>query len=390
MKKYYPFIVSFIVLSYVAITGFECASSEMTSAKVYIQQKDYEKAIAFLQKEVVKNPKSDEGYYLMGALYGEKENYEGMVDAFNKSLGISNRFEKDIKNARKKYWVDSFNKGLGFFKKATNAASKDSAKIMFEKSAAGFNQAIAIEPDSADGYKNLSYVYINMENYDAAIAPLKKMIAVNKSVEGYRVLGQIYYNKGIVSKTAFDKSKATADSVTAQNYFGEAITLLEAGKTLYPMDSEILLYLSNSYIAANKALVAMGTFKAGVDADPNNKFYRYNYGVLLIGAGKFEEAEDQFKKALDIDPDYLNAQYNLAITYVKWGAQLQKIADESNKENPEIKAKFRLAIKPLEAYVQKKTDDAAVWELLGKVYSVLSMPNDAKTAFDKADAIRKQ
>ena len=51
--------IMLIILAGLAVTGFECASTELTSAKVYIQQKNYSKAIESLQKEVAKNPLSD-------------------------------------------------------------------------------------------------------------------------------------------------------------------------------------------------------------------------------------------------------------------------------------------------------------------------------------------
>jgi tetratricopeptide (TPR) repeat protein len=52
----------------------------MTSAKLYIQQKNYDKAMESLKKEVEKNPKSDEGWYYMGVVYGEKEQYGEMME----------------------------------------------------------------------------------------------------------------------------------------------------------------------------------------------------------------------------------------------------------------------------------------------------------------------
>ena len=55
-KKFLPVLVFFIALVF---SGFQCSSTELTSAKLYIQQKNYEKAIDALQKEVQKNPKSD-------------------------------------------------------------------------------------------------------------------------------------------------------------------------------------------------------------------------------------------------------------------------------------------------------------------------------------------
>ncbi len=79
----------------------------------------------------------------------------------------------------------------------------------------------------------------------------------------------------------------------------------------------------------------------------------------------------------------------MAVAYVKWGAILGKEADDKGVESDESKAKYREAVPYLEKYVGIKTDDIAVWELLGKVYSVLGMIDDAQKAFDKADALRK-
>ena len=176
----------------------------------------------------------------------------------------------------------------------------------------------------------------------------------------------------------------------AYENYNKSIEILEQGRTIYPGDQEILLYLSNSYIAANKADIAVGTFKAGVEQDPKNKYYRYNYAVLLLGKGDYANAEEQFIEALKIDQEYMNANYNLAVTYVKWGVTLQKEADDAQKENPMIKEKYHSALKYLESYVQKKTDDAATWDLIGKVYSVLSMNTDAAKAFEKADKLRNK
>lgn len=389
MKKNYSVIISLALLAFVAFTGFECASTELTSAKLYIQQKNYDKAIEALEKEVAKNPKSDEGYYLMGYLYGERENSDKMIDAFEKSLGISKKFEKDIKTARKAYWANAFNKGVGFFNKATKATNDDSAKVYFDKTIFYFNQAIKAEPDSADTYKNLAFVYLNISDYDAAINPLKKLVELRKDIDGYRYLGEIYYNKGANLMNKYATSKNTADSVNAMVFYNEGIKVLEEGRKLYSTDSDILLTLSNSYIAANKIEVAIDAFKSGVEQEPNNKSYRYNYGVLLLGANNFPAAEEQFKAAINLDPEYMNAVYNLAVTYIKWGAKLQKDADAAGKEDPNIKEKYRLALPLLERYLSSKNDDASVWELIGKVYSVLSMKSEAENAFKKADELRK-
>jgi len=124
--------------------------------------------------------------------------------------------------------------------------------------------------------------------------------------------------------------------------------------------------------------------------DPANQYYRYNYGVLLLGKNDFAGAEEQFKKSLEIDPNYYNASYNLAVTYVKWGANINKVADEKGDlNNKEYKEKYQKALPYLEKIVTNKKEDVQMWELLGKVYSVLGMQDDAMNAFKKADDLRK-
>lgn len=387
IKKLFPVLILFIGIVF---SGYQCSSTELTSAKLYIQQKNYDKAIESLQKEVQKNPQSDEGYYLLGVVLGEKEKYSEMMDAYNKSLSISKKFFENISASKKYFWANLFNKGVGYYQRGSKTEDKDSVKLFFGKSVEAFNSAIEIEPDSADTYKNLAFVYMSALEYDKAISPLEKLIEKEGALDGYKFLSEIFYVKGVEFKNKYDNEKVLSDSLEAMKYFDKSIKVAEEGRKRFPDDSEILLTLSNAYIGANKIEVAIDAFRTGVEKEPNNQYYRYNYGVLLLGKNDFAGAEEQFKKALEIDPDYYNASYNLAVTYVKWGAMINKMADEKGDlNNKEYKEKYQKALPYLEKIVQNKKEDVAMWELLGKVYSVLGMQNDALEAFKKADELRK-
>jgi tetratricopeptide (TPR) repeat protein len=389
MKKVlFPIVLLFAML--MVFTGFQCASTEITSAKLYINQKNWDKALNVLNKEVEKNPKSDEGYFLLGLVYSEKEDVDNTISSFNNSLSISKKFEKEILAQRKVQWANYFNKAVSFFNRAMQTVDADTQKIQYDRSIFAFNQAIKLEPDSADTYKNLSFVYLNQQKLDEAIVPLKKLISLEPSLEGYRFLGEIYFNQGNTLMNKYGESKAAADSIEALALFNKSIEVLEKGRENFPNDSEILLFLSNAYIAANKIDVAIGAFKAGVEQEPENQYYRYNYGVLLLGGNNYEDAAKQFEKALQIDPSYLNANYNLAVTYVKWGASLSKIAEEKGEVSVDAKKKYEYALPHLESYLEQKTDDPGIWELTGRVYSILGQLDNAQKAFEKADSLRKR
>jgi tetratricopeptide (TPR) repeat protein len=382
MKNSKLYVAIFLMLSMIFM-GYQCGSTEITSAKLYIQQKNYDKAIEVLQKEITKNPKSDEGYYLLGYVYGETNNYPDMVDAYNKSLDISKTFEKNIDDSKKYFWAQSFNRGVNFYQKGNKTTDTDSAKVFYDKSISEFQSAIMIEPDSADTYKNLAFVYLSKGDNDSAIEPLKKLIDKEKSVDGYKFLGEIYYTNGANLKNAGKVDEAKPE-------FNKAIDILNEGMKLYPNDSDMLLTLSNAYIGADRTNEAIEPFKKGVAAEPENKYYRYNYGVLLLGIEDFAGAEEQFKKAIDIDPEYDNAIFNLGVTYIKWGNYLSKKADEEGKMSDEYKTKYELALPYLEKAVKMKDADAQTWEFLGKVYSVLGKQDEATDAFKKADELRQK
>jgi tetratricopeptide (TPR) repeat protein len=453
MKNSKLFIAVFLMLG-MMFMGYQCGSTEITSAKLYIQQKNYPKAIEVLQKEITKNPKSDEGYYLLGYVYGETNNYPDMVAAYNKSLEISKTFEKNIDDSKKYFWAQSFNRGVNLYQRGMKSTDSDSAKVYYDKSISEFNSAIMIEPDSIDNYKNLAFVYLSKGDNDGAIAPLQKLIEKNKlhvkgsnlselpvigsnlseleaklgkpdkviesnykntavkqyiyekynlfvyleknvvvgydkisegkdeALDGYKYLGEIYYINGNNLKNQGKDEEAKAE-------FNKAIDVLQEGLKLYPNDSDILLTLSNSFIGAGRTNEAIEPFKKGVEAEPENKYYRYNYGVLLLGIDDYQGAETQFKKAIEIDSVYDNAIYNLGVTYVKWGNYLNKKADEEGKLSEEYKDKYRLALPYLKKAAQMKDATSQTWEFLGKVYSVLGMQNEANDAFKKADEMRK-
>jgi len=382
------YLVVIALFTALILSGFQCSTTELTSARLYIQQKNYDKAIATLQKEVQKNPASDEGWYLMGNVYGELGKYDSLVMAYDKSLAVSNKFEKEIDQSKIYYWANNFNSGVSYFQRGNKTDDKDSSQVFYAKSINAFNTAANLEPDSADTYKNLAFVYMSSGENKEAIEPLKKLVKMNNELDGYKYLGEIYYSLGTMSKSNFTTDGDAQDSIDAHNYFTDAVNILEEGTKLYPGDSDLLKTLSASYVGAGKSDVALASFKSLVEKDPNDEIYRYNYGVLLLGNNEYELAEQQFLKALEIDPEYENAIFNLGITYVKWGAALNKEAEEKEEYNDEYKKKYEAAIPYLEKITTSDLADAQVWELLGKVYSVLGMQEKAIDAFSHADQLR--
>ena len=381
-------LLAVVLFAGMILSGFQCSSTELTSARLYIQQKNFDKAIEVLKKDVEKNPKSDEGWFLLGHTYGEVDDIENMIMAYDKSLAISSKFEKEIIDSKNFYWANSFNQGVNLFQRGNNTADEDSAKIFYDKSIDAFETAATIQPDSADTYKNMAFVYMSSGRNELAIEPLQELVELKKELDGYRYLGEIYYTIGTSKSAEYSISGNAIDSMEAVEYYDKAIFILEEGVAIYPTDGELTRILNSSYIETGRIAEALESSKILVEAEPDNETYRYNYGVILLQTNDFSGAEEQFLKALEINPDYENAAYNLGLTYVKWGTQLKEQEEEKEVYTDEDIEKYRQALPYLELIVETDAENAEIWELLGKVYSILDMQEEAIDAFNKADQLR--
>ena len=387
MKNSKLFILGMLFIG-IMFLGFQCASTELTSAKLYISQKNWDKALETLQAEVQKNPKSDEGYYLLGTVYSELEKTDEMIAAFDESLAISNKYEKSIKEYRTFQWANNFNRGVSLFQRGTKTTDKDSTTMYYNMAIDAYQKAIILEPDSAETYRNLAFAYLTSGKVEESVGPLKTLIDLEQAEEGYQYLGEVYYTLGANMMSGHQNTKDVADSVKAMQYLENSITTLNDGLAKYPENSEMQVALTASYIAADKIDVAIISAEKLVEKDPINKVYRYNYGVLLLNVQEYAKAETQLLKAIELDPDYENAIYNIGVTYVKWGTAMNKEAEKQGIISEDYIKKYEAALPYLEKVVEKDPTNIAIWELLGKVYSVLGMNDDASNAFKKADELR--
>jgi len=260
--------------------------------------------------------------------------------------------------------------------------------MYFDMAIDAYNNAIMLEPDSGETYRNLAFVLLTTGKTEESISPLKKLVELEQAEEGYQYLGEVYYTLGLNKMSDFKMGKNAQDSIKAMEYYNNSIAILEEGTAKYPENAEMIGTKFSAYIGANKMQDALSSAEDLVEKDPTNKFNRYNYGVVLLNTDKFPEAETQLLEAIKIDPEYDNAIYNLGVTYVKWGTAMNKEAEQKGVMSDDYKKKYEAALPYLEKVVEKDQTNVAIWELLGKVYSVLGMNDDANNAFKKADELR--
>jgi len=388
MNKYFIYVFTLIFM-WLTFSAYQCASTEITSARLYIQQKNYDKAEEVLKKEVTKNPQSEEGWYLTGFVKHEKRDYKGMLEAFQKALQVGKKYEREINQLLKASWAENFNDGVNYFNTANRNENPDSVKILRQKAINSFETAIQMQPDSNDTYRNLVFVYLSAGDLEGSIEPTERWVNRVKSLESYQVITEVYYTKAEQKWNKYLSSKNAQDSVEALQLYEITEKYANEGLQKYPNDGTLNSFLFNTYISLGKKDLALSKAKDAVDQNPNDKYTNYNYGTMLLEAKNYEEAVKYFKKALEIDPKYENAIYNIAACYINWGIQVRDKEEEANSTERTYKKYFEEAKTYLEQLVQLTPNDFKTWERLGQVYAVLGMKEKAEEAFNKADELRK-
>ncbi|NUQ81460.1 MAG: tetratricopeptide repeat protein [Bacteroidetes bacterium] len=347
-------------------------SKEMTSAKLYIQQKQLDKALSSVNAEIAKNPTNAEAYYYKGIiLYDMKETVK-MAAAFREGLkvGFKPEQKKDAEARIQNGWANEINNGT----KLVQTAEENPENYL--KAIEKFKIAAEIQPDSALTYQYIAIAQFNAKLYNEVPASVQTYIGkkhedeaiLNLAVQAYKNLSD--YNSAIAFLEKYKSSK-----YVTQNYLYETI--------------------AQTYIDAGRADDALKAFMDASDANPSNEVMKYNVGVLLLNKDSYEESVKYFEGALAIRPDYKEASYNLGVAYLRLGKKRQDAIEEAYSKEKDRKKKekiaqdkshldyFKKALPYLEAVKDSRTDDVVFWTVLGQVYTALGMNDKAKEAFDR-------
>lgn len=377
-------LVLFLAAVFLTTTAFQCGTAEMTTAKLAIQQNQLGKAEESLLRELQKNDKNEEAWFLLGDVRYKVKNFTGMNDAFTRALQLSETHKTEISRYRLDVWAQSYNRGIEYFNKGRDTAS------YYARSIQEFDLAVAVNPDSASTYYVRALSKYNNDDLAGADADVKKALAINpRSSEATRLQGSLYREEAA-------KKLAARDSAGARAAYTKAAATYEAAYRADPTSSEFIVLLIEAYDQAGMSDKALTLTQGAVERDPNNYIYRFASGVFLLRQNSYEQSIAQFTKALEIKPDEPEATYNCGVAYLNWGVAMKGDAEKAAaakgkdaKVDEAYKEKFRKAVPYLERAAKTRKEDYLLHQQLGRVYAHLNMPKEAKAAFDEADRILK-
>ncbi|MBM2839771.1 MAG: tetratricopeptide protein [Bacteroidetes bacterium] len=389
MKRFNPLILVCGMLLFVSFAS----GQHLTSAKLYYSLKQYDKAEASALKAVEKDPDDEEAWYVLGKSRFELKKYPEMIQAFDKAAKLDSAEHKEEINAyRLKVWADSFNEGIKYYN-----LGRDSSAYL-PKAIESFNTALVAMPDSTRTYYVLALAHYGNKQPDEAIKALNKSLEKSVRPEELKLLGQLH------THLARQKADAKDEAGSKQEY----LAAIEAYEKLYQLDrmnTDNILILIDLYQLLGMSDKALTLTRDAVAFDPENRAFRYIYGVFFIKQEKYAEGIEQLNKAVEgvtdsSDQMFSDAITNFGVAYLNWGVALKKESEakaeeaakakkKNYKEDLSYKEKFKAAVPYFERATQLNPKDASAWQQLAKLYANLNMSDKATAAFKKFDDLNK-
>ncbi|MFQ6678364.1 MAG: tetratricopeptide repeat protein [Fidelibacterota bacterium] len=298
--------ITHLFILFITIVFISCTSEEYTSAKLYLQQKDYEKAEEFLVKAMSIEPENPEIPFQLGHhIYGRSGRWKEMNEAFNKALSINPQAKildgrpvsEFVAMSRYQFWTDAYNQGVQNYNNAKNLESEEK-NVSIRKAIDEFNSAADIKPDEGLTYTMLATCFYDLGEIEKSIEIIVK--AVEMSPED------------------FNANAAAGQIMTKNGKPNEALPYLEKAVNLNPQNLSAIRTLAQTYYDIGNTKASIATYEKAIKATTDNQTkadLHFNLGVLYNQVEDFDAAEDHFTIALDLNPSDVEAILGMAQTF---------------------------------------------------------------------------
>ncbi|MBN2088373.1 tetratricopeptide repeat protein, partial [candidate division KSB1 bacterium] len=359
-------ILTLLLLSVSLMIMIGCQSKEVTSAKVYIQQDDWDKAIEQLETAVQLYPADGEAHLLLGQGYGKKGLYEKMVKELDQAAKVNPALDKSVQQEKSFHWTTEFNNGVKSYKEndLTLAAKH-------------FETAIMLDSSRGDAYKNLASCYQAMDTLQLAVDIYQ--VWVKKSSKDVEAMLRLH------------------GWLTRLEKVDDGIVVLNKAREVEPENVDVLSSLAISYDMKGETSKAFEIYNQALAKNPKNVDLLFNLGRLYFLQGDYDKAIENFNTVISQNPDDFESNLNVGNAYLsiadKMSTDLRAKEEEKGKEMPEERAKikeyYRLSVPYLEKALEIKPDNANAWNNLGVAYIRTDNLEKGQEAFKKAEELNK-
>ena len=287
---------------------------EIKLGEIYLEDKDYQKAIELYQNFAKKMEGKDKISVLkyLGNIQVSMGDYDNASITFEEILMLA---PEDTLN----YYSAGYLNEL---------AEKN------DKALAIYNDALKLQPNFASIIKRVSVIYLLDNKSEKSIEVLANIDEIERDVDYYRLLAESYLQE--------DESK-------------QAVIILNEGLKSNPTSDEIFYSLAIAYDKLDKREDSIVNIKKANELSPNNPIYQNFLGYMyVLNEINLDEAIKLITSALDKDPDnaayldslgwayFMKKKYKKAYSYIERAAELAPDEKEIVDHLEEIKKKLKI------------------------------------------------
>ena len=155
--KLYIVMIAALLIGALLLQGAGCSSREMTTAKVALRNNDYKKAMEFCEKELTKNPNSEEALMMIVEIKMRTGDYATAAKAIERARKIA-KLQQNIEKLSVysvRLWQSSNNNAIENYNKFIN--TKDKSYV--DSAIKYFDIAIKVRPKRVDFYLRKGNLY---------------------------------------------------------------------------------------------------------------------------------------------------------------------------------------------------------------------------------------
>jgi len=242
---------------------------------ISIHNKEWNKALLYLRKIQILEPKNDSSYYNCGNVYQEIGEFEKSIENYSKAIAIN------------KNNIDAYiNRSVAY-----NKIDR------FKEAIESLDSAIKIDNNNFEAFNALGDIFAEKKKYSEALH------YYNKAIEMDNDMADTHNNKGNVMRelgeynlalTCYDKALELNNTHFSANF--NKANLLRENKQL----DESLIYLNKSLLIINN----------------NDEEIHCMKGQVLRELSRGKEARESFERALEINILNVEARWAIPFTYI--------------------------------------------------------------------------
>ncbi|MBN1897887.1 MAG: tetratricopeptide repeat protein [Spirochaetes bacterium] len=300
-------------------------------ARVFLKNKQYDKAIEEYTEAIKQNPGFTEGYYKIGLIYEQfQKDFFHAIKYYLKYMEKGGEKSEDVRtmvkniaNLRHETTDEEYNeikKGVNYYNQGVQSGKKGK----FQKAIDWFKKSLEIIPHYAKAHYSLGMALFNEKSYKTAYNHL--LYAVKVDPDNQEMI-EAYFKLGLLSDDIFLGDYRQAVYFYQQYVEKEGSFKRKAERLLQSLEQVNEFVVSSAEFFQNKDYSkAKEKLNLASGLRPNDPRIINNLGIIDLAQDNFENSIHQFKKAIQLKNDFGDAYYNIACAYSKKGDNKEALA----------------------------------------------------------------